>query len=187
MPPADAATLALRFSKLPAPPPFVYLGALWTYDEQGTVARLQQRLKYGNRPHLGEALGRWLAQAVPAATYDLVLPVPLHRQRTLERGYNQSACLARGLAAERDLDCSDSLLIRARPTRSQTKLGHGARWTNVHGAFTLTDASGVRGRHVLLVDDVITTGATLAAAAQPLVSAGATVTVSALACTREYV
>ncbi|MEM8600325.1 MAG: phosphoribosyltransferase family protein [Bacteroidota bacterium] len=169
----------------------MHLAALWTYDERGTVARLQQRLKYGNRPHLGDALGRWLAESLPEASFDLVVPVPLHGQRLLARGYNQSARLARGAASARELPYHEGLLRRARPTRTQTKLGHGERWDNVRGAFVLPSASTeegqIEGRHVLLVDDVMTTGATLAAAALPLVDAGAVVSVAALACTREYV
>ncbi|MEM8556745.1 MAG: phosphoribosyltransferase family protein [Bacteroidota bacterium] len=188
IPPAEPATLAVRFGKLPSPPPLEHLAALWTYDEHGTVAAVQHRLKYGNRPHLGLALGRWVAEALPEGfACDLVVPVPLHRRRVLSRGYNQSATLARGLAARLDADLDLHLLRRARPTRSQTALNHAARWANVDGAFALRRDADVRGSHVLLIDDVLTTGATLAAAARPLIEAGVSVSVAALACTREYV
>lgn len=187
VPSADAQTLVRRFEKLPIHVPLAHVVALWTYDEHSTVAHLQHRLKYGNRPQLGEALGRWLAEALPACSFDLVVPVPLHRQRLLARGYNQSACLARGVASARGLCLDERLLGRSRSTRSQTNLDHQARWANVYGAFTTTPSLSVSGMHVLLVDDVMTTGATLAAAAEPLVAAGATVSAAALACTREYV
>ena len=161
--------------------------ALWGFDAGGTVQRVQHALKYRGRPSLGVPLGRLLGQAfareVPGWRPDLVMPVPLSRLRELERGYNQSSGLASGAAEALGALTSGSVLVRTRPTQSQTTLALAQRWANVDGAFALAPeaSGGLAGRRVLLVDDVLTTGATLLAAARPLHDAGAEVGVIALA------
>lgn len=159
--------------------------ALWRFDAGGTVQRIQHALKYRGRPGLGVPLGRLVARAfetdVPDWTPDVVSPVPLARLRQLERGYNQSEGLAEGVAAEFEALFAPDLLTRTRATRSQTRLSHAQRWENVKDAFALDPVYSIAGRHVLLVDDVLTTGATLLAAAAPLRDAGAEVGVAALA------
>jgi ComF family protein len=107
-----------------------------------------------------------------AGSCDVVVPVPLHRVRERERGYNQSAVLAGGLAARFDLPVADGALLRVRPTRSQTGLSRAGRLENVTGAFR-TRSRELTGASVLLVDDVVTTGATLAAASLALLEGGA--------------
>ena len=174
-PPADA--FADRLSAHPEAEGVACALALWGFDAGGTVQRLQHRLKYGNRPGLGTALGGLLAAAWQDARHpvpDLVVPIPLHRLRLLERGYNQAAALADGLAAGLGTACSPHGLERTRKTRSQTRLGKAQRWDNVAGAFCVSHPEAVAGRAVLLVDDVVTTGATLLAAAHALRAAGAT-------------
>ena len=151
--------------------------AVWRFDEGGTVRRLQHALKYGNRPRYGLDLGA-LAGAAYAkaggARPAWVLPIPLHRTRYLERGYNQSAMLAAGAARALGADVREGLLVRPRATRSQTSFGWADRWSNVYGAFATPRPDVLRGRRLLLVDDVLTTGATAAAAAHALKAAGAT-------------
>ena len=154
--------------------------ALWAFDPGGTVRRVQHALKYGGRPSLGVGLGAALAAAVreAGATPDAVVPVPLSHVRQLERGYNQAEALAEGVARALDVPMV-RLLKRNRATRAQASLSASARRRNVDGAFELTPGAAAAGR-LLLVDDVLTTGATLAAAARPLTDAGAAVTVAAL-------
>lgn len=150
--------------------------ALWRFDKGGTLQRVQHALKYQNRPAYGRSLGRLIGEAYQAATVplpDLIVPVPLHRQRLLERGYNQSAYLARGLGEVLDVPVLEAVLKRSVPTRSQTHLSAGERWENVRAAFTVVRPDAVGGRRVLLVDDVMTTGATAAAALRALHRAGA--------------
>jgi ComF family protein len=152
--------------------------ALWHFDKGGTLQAVQHALKYGHRPRYGRILGEWMGQALAEQPHRLpsdalILPVPLHRVRQLERGYNQSAMLAAGLSRHLGLPAHEDLLRRHRATHSQTRLSRTRRWQNVEGAFVVTDPSALAERPVLLVDDVLTTGATVAAAAWALKQAGA--------------
>lgn len=189
IPRAEVGALEKRLARLPEGPiAFAAARALWLFDDGGTVQRVQHVAKYGNRPSLGVRLGRAIGRAWAEAgqpSPDLVVPVPLHRLRRLERGYNQSHRLALGISEALSVPIRDDLLTRRRATRSQTNLSQAARWTNVADAFALTSDEAVAGRRVLLVDDVVTTGATAVAAAAPLRAAGARADLAVLACTRD--
>lgn len=148
--------------------------ALWVFDKAGTLQDVQHALKYGNRPRYGVPLGRLLGQKYQHThpQPDGVVPIPLHHTRRLERGYNQSAMLAKGVADVLDCPCRSDLLDRPRPTRSQAHLSRKERWRNVRNAFSA--APGCADKRWLLVDDVLTTGSTAVAAAQTLADHGAT-------------
>lgn len=135
------------------------------FDKHGTVQRLLHRLKYkGDREiglELGRRLGSELKESARFRSVELVLAVPLHPRKERERGYNQSAVLADGIREAMDLVTTTQRLERIVHTASQTRKGRSDRWLNVKDAFRLTGDGTLEGRHVLLVDDVVTTGATL--------------------------
>jgi ComF family protein len=137
------------------------------------MRELLHRLKYRGQRYLGRSLGQLLAQELVYRPFgDAVLvPMPLHRSRLIERGYNQAFELARPLAAAWKVTVWSSGISRIRATAPQTGLPLSARQENVHAAFRVTRA--VAGRRLVLVDDVITTGATANALATSLLAAGA--------------
>jgi len=151
-----------------APAALLYAGAA----SQAIVA-----MKYGSRPDLARPLGDILWRSIErrAASWRgaVVVPVPLHPARLAERGFNQSALLAARVVRRLDGQFAPRGLVRTRETPQQTTLDRHARAANVAGAFRVRDAAVVRGRAVLLVDDVATTGATLDACAAALVDGGA--------------
>jgi ComF family protein len=134
--------------------------APWLYDER--AALLVHALKYAERPGLAGALGGPMARALPPGYRpELVLPVPLHRVRLRERGYNQAARLAAVVADALAAPMLEGALLRVRPTPAQARLGPAERRANMAGAFRLARPSAWAGRTVLVIDDVLTTGATL--------------------------
>jgi ComF family protein len=166
-----------------APPSFVRAVSFCTYD--GRMRAAIHALKY-DRVHsaanrLGSMLAVAIAQLLPEAPAEmLVIPVPLHRSKHRQRGFNQARALARhALESLRKsepqwhLSLAPSTLMRLRSTESQAGLTPRQRRRNVRGAFKVSDPAAVRGKHILLVDDILTTGATARAAAQSLLRAGA--------------
>ncbi|MDR1945849.1 MAG: ComF family protein [Desulfovibrio sp.] len=142
-------------------------------EHKGLLRRLLLDLKFRGQTHLGSALGTLLSthpdlRDLPA---DILAPVPLHRDRLLHRGYNQALELARPMSTMSGLSLQPELLRRTRATLPQTRSGRSERTANVSGAFEC--ARSLRGRHILLMDDTLTTGATAHAAATALLDAGA--------------
>lgn len=157
------------------PPVFARARAVCRFD--GTARELVHRLKYGDRVELSLSLGRMMAQAGRelAAEADLILPVPLHRTRLWRRRFNQAATLAHIVARETGLPLAATALARIRPTRQQVGLTRHQRAQNLQGAFHVPAAMAahIAGRRILLIDDVLTTGATVNAASRALLRAGA--------------
>jgi len=153
----------------------------------GELGRLVRAFKFHKKRNLVEILVPFLVDAFHETwnrdDFDMVLPVPLHPERTRDRGYNQSGLLARSLAKRICLPCPDRLLIRKRSTVPQTGLTDSQRAANVRNAFDCVDPKQVAYRRILLVDDVMTTGATVSSASGALVRSG-TLRVSVLTLAR---
>ncbi|MBN2414341.1 ComF family protein [bacterium] len=149
--------------------------ACWDYSP--LLGRIIQAIKYSGRPRLGVWMGELAADRLRACLLrercDLIVPVPLHALRRRERGYNQSRMIARGIASRLTIPVSSSVLKRVRPTVTQTSLSGEERQVNTAGVFQVRNRDAVRGSHVLIIDDVVTTGATMNSAAEALVAAGA--------------
>jgi ComF family protein len=151
-------------------------GSFAAFSYGGAVARAIARLKYDRRPDLARPLGDLLFRSLQPHARALqnvwIIPVPLHASRLATRGFNQSALIARRVAHGLDVPLLPLALARLRDTPPQAALDREARIANVAGAFRVRER--VRGRAVLLVDDVRTTGATMDACATVLMAAGAT-------------
>jgi ComF family protein len=158
------------------PPDFDRARAVAHFDE-GPVRDLVHRLKYGDRVELARPMGRWMARAGAEilADADLLLPVPLHRWRLWKRRFNQAHALAVEIAKVSGVRADPLALERVKPTKPQVRLTRAQRAQNVQGAFRVPQDALPRliGKRVVLVDDVLTSGATLDAAARVLRRAGA--------------
>lgn len=173
--PYDPGPGAVSPEAIADPPRFRRMRAAVLYDDR--AARLASALKYADRTELVPMLAGWMARAGAGllAEADLVVPVPLHRLRLLQRRYNQSAELARRVAKTAGVPYAPLALARSRRTRRQVGLGASERHRNVARAFGVPDRwrARIAGRRILLVDDVFTTGATVDAAALALLKGGA--------------
>lgn len=174
------------------PPPLLQLE--WCAPFSGLIRDALHQLKYAGEQRLAAPLGAAIARRwrVAGAGGDLVVPVPVHADRARSRGYDQAELIARAAAVDLGLPCA-AILERARATIAQFDLDRSARATNVQGAFRLRprpparetqDSRPLLGRWIVLIDDVVTTGATLAACAETLMTAGA-IGVSAATVARE--
>jgi ComF family protein len=133
------------------------------------------RLKYGNSPWIGSKVGHFIGSELlepEDIRSSVVVPVPLHRKREIERGYNQSEWVARGIKEVTGIPLDSRMVIRRRMTATQTRLGRDARMANVEGAFSMRRSLPPE-CHVILVDDTITSAATLFSCARVLLEAGA--------------
>lgn len=165
---------------LNSPPYFTTARAIARYrpsaeSDRTSLPGVIRRHKYGLDQSLEKALAEFIGDELPhtASDCDLVIPVPLHRSRLWWRGFNQAALLAAVVARRLGAPLEVSALTRIRATTPQTSQNHDARRRNVRGAFAVRRPARVKGRRVLLVDDVMTTGATADECARVLLRAGA--------------
>ena len=140
--------------------------------------KLLHAFKYNSKTSLSRTFIPLMADFVdrhslPLKDFDLICPIPLHPAKMRERGYNQSALLSLGLSRHYGIPHTEKLLVRQKMTTTQTELGAKQRWTNMEGAFKIKNPTDALGQNIVLIDDLMTTGATVHYAAQTLKTAGA--------------
>ncbi|MGN7990552.1 ComF family protein [Pedobacter sp. 22226] len=160
--------------------------AMLYFRKGAKVQNLIHNLKYNGRTDVGVLLGNMLGEKLKMSLLykdvDLIIPVPLHRKKYKHRGYNQCTFIAEGIAERMETGFSEENLVRNNATESQTKKSRYNRYENMQNVFEVHDQAYIAGKHILLVDDVITTGATLEACANELLNSGAAkVSIAALA------
>ena len=163
-------------SRLSGRIPLSYAMAFLKFRKTGVVQRLLHQLKYNNHPEVGIRLGKLygkdLMEAGLEKNFDLIIPVPLHKSRKRRRGYNQSEKFAMGLSLLWQIPCDENIVERKIKTTTQTRKTKIERWENVKDVFQVKQSEKIVGKRILLVDDVITTGATLEACGQQLLNSG---------------
>ena len=146
------------------------------YEPHAETARIIYQLKYEDQPEIGEVMGRMMAKEIKGSGFfdgiDGIVPVPLAKGRQHQRGYNQSMEIAKGVSEVTGLPIYDKVVKRIYFKSSQTNLGRWARQENVEKVFELIDDAKIYGKHLLVIDDVVTTGATIIACSKELVKAG---------------
>jgi ComF family protein len=168
--------------------PLLAASAHFYFSKHSPLQHILHQLKYGGKKNIGDFLGRCMGAAIGESArfgkIDALIPLPLYATRQKERGYNQAAVLCNGISAILDLPVLEHSIIRTRATETQTHKSRIGRWQNMEGKFQLYSRRELEYRHVLLVDDVITTGATLDACAQELLKVrGICLSIAALAYT----
>ena len=146
------------------------------FQKKSSTQHLLHQLKYQQKENIGEWLGEQFAYSLQSkgrfAAVEIIIPIPLHPSRIKFRGYNQCDAIARGMASVLQIPIVNGVLTRSVATQSQTKKNRFQRFENMNSVFSLAQASAIKGKNILLLDDVLTTGATLISAAQVLQQAG---------------
>lgn len=144
-----------------------FAAACCFFTKKSLVQHALHQVKYHYRQDAGLQLGYWMGHQLAVTDWfsdvDIILPMPLHPKRQAERGYNQAELLCRGINTVTGKPYLPNILVRISSTRSQTKQHRQERWENMQGVFTVADPGQLVNRHILLIDDVVTTGATLEA------------------------
>jgi len=149
--------------------------ALLQFQKKGMVQHLLHGLKYKGYENIGVFLGKWLGEELKTieayGNIDAVVPVPLHKRKQRKRGYNQVEKFGLEIAKALDVEYIDTVLIKTTSTKTQVFKERIARWNNNNEVFSITNHNTIANKHILLVDDIITTGATIEACANQLLKA----------------
>lgn len=149
--------------------------ALFFYMHNSRWQRLVHRFKYSGKWYLAYAMGRWYGELLRESglydDVDVIVPVPLHPLKILKRGYNQSRYIAEGIAQEMGVGVDARAVRRLRNNPSQARSAATVRWANVESLFGVRSVEALRGKHILVVDDVLTTGATVTSCVQAIQAA----------------
>lgn len=163
-----------------------YASSLLWFSKKGLVQHLLHNLKYKGHEEVGEFLGKWHGEELRNyegfKSVDVVIPVPLHSKRLRQRGYNQVHKFGEEIANALDCDFNTNVLQKSKSTKTQVFKDRIRRWNNDDTLFLVTDYDILKGKHILLVDDIITTGATLETCANALLKIeGVTLSVATMA------
>ncbi len=162
--------------------PYVRASSLFYYFKDNTYSSLIYDLKYKNRPDIGVFLGELFADELDKSGFlndiDYIVPIPLHKKRLRTRGYNQSEKIAEGLSAYSGIPVLPRVIKRTVHTQTQTQKNKEERMRNVSNIFKVTKSKDIHKKHILIVDDIITTGATSISCAQSLKESDSSVRVS---------
>lgn len=152
--------------------PFQRIAAYAYFIKDGSIQQIIHELKYNHNPKIGRFIGQLCGENIKGSEFisaiDMLVPVPLHPKREKGRGYNQSYEICKGISEITGIPVDNTTLIRIVNNPSQTKNSRFDRWKNVENIFSITDTSRFQNKHILLVDDVITTGSTLESCAKEI-------------------
>lgn len=152
--------------------PVQQASALFYFNKGSDFRHLIHLLKYKDRKDVGEMLGRFAGRELQKSNsfqdIDYIIPIPLHKKKEKSRGYNQAESIALGLAESLSIPIDKQSVIRVKANKTQTRKNVFQRWQNVQEIFQLVDANTLKGKHLLIIDDVLTTGATIESCAQEL-------------------
>ena len=154
--------------------PLVGATAQFYFTKESLMQHLMHQFKYKGNKDLGRQLGRIMGEQIQKSgrfKADALIPLPLFPAKQKRRGYNQATILCEGMAEAMNIPVLDKAIIRPQHTETQTKKGRIERWKNMEGKFILSDPDAIRNKHLLLVDDVVTTGATFEACGNELLKA----------------
>lgn len=140
--------------------------SLFQYSDESETRHIPHKIKYQGHKRLGVYMGKMMGELLNIPkSIDLIIPLPLHYKKERLRGFNQSLCLAEGISEATKIPINNKILKRRVHTKSQTKFTKYERWENVRSIFQMVNPEPIKDKHILLVDDVLTTGATLESAA----------------------